>query len=104
MKITDMDGIFSRRVSEFIRRAIALTPLNGSPAQYQRKSLDVVISPGSLGHRCSTEFTAPDNQCVIVKAALFQIANQSRSRLVDFFCCNLNRTFDPAMVIPRTVI
>ena len=61
-----------------------MPPLMPPPAIHMRKALDVVIAAVALGHRRAAELAAPDDQRVVEHAALLQISDQRRSRLIDF--------------------
>src|SRR5688500_14503764 len=85
--VEHFDLFFSRGKSELIGAADKTWP-NPAPGHEHRVRVDVVIAARlallkDFPHRSPAEFPAPDNQRPIQKAALLQVANQRRRRLVD---------------------
>src|SRR5580704_17962184 len=59
---------------------------------------------GALRVRRPAEFAAPDNQSVIEHAALLQIENQRRRRLIGIARENRELLGEPGVMIPAAVI
>ena len=79
MQIVHVDGLVHDVVAEVIRSAIGDTRFDTAACHPDREAAWVVIPSivilreTTLAINGATEFTAPDHQCVIEHAALFQV-------------------------------
>ena len=84
VEIIDRADLLSGLVSELIRCAVAVGSLNAGAGQPGGEAEGVVVSPaGSFlegGH--SPELRAPDHQGFFEQAAVLEVAQEGRSRLV----------------------
>ncbi len=69
--------------ADFIRLAYDRAGLHASAREPHREAMRIVIAPvTALRHREASKLRAPDNQCRIEQASLFQVLQQSCDRLV----------------------
>jgi len=64
----------------------------------------VVILQTSLAINRASEFSAPDDQCVVQQTALLQIGDQCRLRLINIHALFRNVRRQTAMIVPATMI
>ncbi len=107
MQVVYANGIFLGRKAKFVRAAVRGSAADAAARQADRKAVMIVIATelGLIAAQFdtgrSTKFAAPHDQRFVEHAALFEIAQQSRDRLID-----LSRQFavilrDVFMIIPR---
>src|SRR3954470_5055095 len=92
VEIVNVDWVFDDVVTKVVRRAIDYPGFNAAACHPDAETAGMMIAAKivlldlTLGISGAPKFTAPDNECVIEKAALFEIFNQSRASLVGVFC------------------
>src|SRR5438874_2636242 len=59
-------------ITQFIGLSPGQAAFNSAAGHPNRESIDVMIPPGPLPHRCAAKFPAPNDQCIIQKPALFE--------------------------------
>ena len=65
MEVMDMNDILNGIISQLIGVAVTNPAFDSTASHPHRKSLDVVIAPSALCHRCPTEFAPPNDQSVV---------------------------------------
>ena len=92
LQIVDVDSLFNGRKSKLIRGPVNVASTNAPTSHPHTKAMVVVVASVYLAlvgaryrkfnYRRTTKFSAPNNECVLKKAAHFQIFQQGRNRLV----------------------
>ncbi len=108
MKIADVDDIIDRVVAEFVSGAMGHAAFDAAAREEHGKALDVMVAArirtATLGHWRATEFAAPNDQGVFEHAALLEILNQRRGRLIAVSTTDIHVLFQAAVVVPATMI
>ena len=83
VQIVDVNRVFRGLEAEFVRRAMSVTTAHAATGQPHGETVVVVIPPvdlacirsllGEFNGGCASEFTSPDDEGLIEKAALFEI-------------------------------
>ncbi len=93
VKVVDVNFVFDDAKSKLIGGAVGETAFDAATCHPNAEAFFVVIATrwcfGArsgvvfLNHRGATKFTAPDHQCLVQHATLFEVLDQSRASLVD---------------------
>lgn len=91
MEVVRRNWLFDHRVTDFVRSPVLEAWFHAGSREPHREGAGIVVPPQKrivnaaavLAHGSSPELSAPHDQCVFEQAALFQIAKECRSGLVD---------------------
>src|SRR5437762_9971856 len=84
-----------------IRGAINLPPLDAAAGQHNTEDLRIMVaSSRAVDFGCAPELGSDHHQCRVKKAALVQVANQSREGLVEPGHLAGDSVFDIIMMVP----
>src|SRR6056297_753517 len=105
MPVVHVDLSLDSVVAEGIGLAMRKSRLDSATGKKASKPVWIVVAARSvgLGVRSAAEFTAPPNQCVFQKSALFQVSQQAGNRLISIERV-LGMSFQIGMLIPARII
>ena len=97
-------SVLDREVAELVGRAVRDPAPDPAAREEQREALDVVVAAVALRHRRAAELAAPDDERLVEQAALLQVQDQCRRRLVHLARLHGDVALDPAVVVPVAVV
>src|SRR6266545_5646780 len=106
IEVVDVHGIFHDVVTELIGVAVADAGLDAAAGHPDRIAAPVMVAAVvvffdfALAIDRAPEFTAPDNQCVVQQAALFEVFDQRGGGLVGVAALLANPPWQIVMLIP----
>ncbi len=109
IQVVDVAGVRRDVVAEVVGFAVRNAPLDaaaGQPhAEVARVMVAAVVFPGqgSLRIDGASEFSAPDHQCAIEQAALLEVGQQGRRRLVGVVTLGRDVARQVAMLVPTAM-
>jgi hypothetical protein len=65
VEIVDVNRAVGNPVTQIISTAMNVTGFDSTTCHPNRESFFVMVSTASLSHRSATEFSAPDNECLV---------------------------------------
>src|SRR5206468_12261237 len=83
MQIVDVHllVVFDIAVAQLIGAAPGDAPFDAAARHPDRKGQNVMVAAAALPHWRAAEFTAPEYECVVEHAALFQVLHECRGSL-----------------------
>ena len=108
LEVVDVHLVLGCKVSEFIGFSIRQATFNATTRHPDAHAVWVMVATeirrviSFLIHRCPAKFSAPDNECLVKKSPLFEIAQECMDRLIDFFAL-LGEMFDNIVCIASSM-
>ena len=104
MKVVDVDAVFHGREAELVGGAVDRAPLHAAAGHPHREAVGIVVAarlPFSLAERHPAELPSPDDERRVEEAALFEVGEQRRDRLVGLAGMPAMVFFDTLVGVPR---
>src|SRR5438105_2168867 len=103
MNVGDIVPVFHGVKTQFVGSAVGNTTLDAASRHPDRESVRMMVpSIASLGACSPPKLRAPDNQCLVQKPALFQVAQQRSNRLVHLYAQVIVTLLQRTMRVPKS--
>src|SRR5436190_20871408 len=107
MQIVDVHFVLDGGCAKLVSGAIDHAAANTASRQDGREGLGIVIAPGivvaaAITDGLAAKFSAPNDECGVEKAPLFQVGDEGSQGLIDFLCALRPPAFDVLVMVPTT--
>ena len=109
VKVVDMDTVLGDLISQFIGPSECPGP-DATSCEPDTEGARMMITPQTrwrgclLDHRSTSEFSTPDDECLVEQPALFQVLDQRGRGLVDFSTPLRQRVQDILVLVIESVM
>ena len=83
VEIIHMNRAVGNPVTQVIRAAMNVTGFDSTSCHPNRESFFVMVATASLSHGGTTEFSAPDNECLVKQPSFLEVLDQGADRLIN---------------------
>ncbi len=107
VEVTDVDDIVDRVVAEFVGCAVGGAGLDAAAGEPHGEAFDMVVAAFAaffLGHGSAAEFSAPDDECVVEEAALFEVGEEGPGGFIGEWAADVHIFDEVAVVVPSAVV